>query len=398
MAPARHHLFISGLGIGQIICWGTLFYAFPLLAEPMSAELGIDKPQIYGAATFGLLLAGVAAYPIGHLIDRGHGRAIMAGGAMLGGLLLAAWSQVHDLILFYALLGAIGVTHAATLYEPAFAVVARRFGAGARSGITALTLWGGFASTVFVPVTQYLIDHLGWRDAVLVLGLVTLAGAALNLWVIDARRDAVDPPQSPKAAGDRTIVRWALRQPTFWLLSLAMTLYFGASSGLTYHWYPLLLERGFDTVHVVAGMALIGPAQVAGRIAIWLFAHNRPVSAIGRATFVVFLLSLLLLLLAPVEFAWLALFAMIYGAANGIITIVRGLALREMLTTESYGTLNGLLAVPSTIAKALAPLGAAWLWAIAGGYDAVLIAAIFCSAVVMGSFWLAGRATDDQTL
>ena len=390
LAPARHHLFISGLGIGQIICWGTLFYAFPLLAEPMSTELGIDKPQIYGAATFGLLLGGLAAYPVGRLIDRGHGRAIMAGGAMLGGLLLTAWSQVHDLILFYALFGAIGATQAATLYEAAFAVVARRFGAGARSGITALTLWGGFASTVFVPATQFLIDHAGWRDAVLILGLITLIGGALNLWVIDARRDAVEGPQSAKpAAGGNAIVRWALRQPTFWLLSLAITLYFGAASGLTYHWYPLLLERGFDTAQVVAGMALIGPAQVAGRVAIWIFAHKSPVWAIGRAAFLVFLLSLLLLLLAPANFAWLALFAMIYGAANGIITIVRGLALPEMLTTESYGTLNGLLAVPSTIAKALAPLGAAWLWAAAGGYDSVLMAAIICSGVVAASFWLA---------
>lgn len=390
---ARHHLFISGLGIGQIICWGTLFYAFPLLAEPMSAELGVDKPQIYGAATFGLLLAGLAAYPVGWLIDQGHGRAVMAGGAVLGGLLLAAWSQVRGLTLFYFLFGGIGMTMAATLYEPAFAVVARRFGAGARSGITALTLWGGFASTVFVPVTQVLIDHLGWRDAVLVLGLITVGGGALNLWVIDARRDAAEVPQASRSGKvGQTIVRWALRQPTFWLLGLAMTLYFGAASGLTYHWYPLLLERGFDTAQVVAGMALIGPAQVAGRIAIWVLAHNRPVSFIGRGTFLVFLASLLLLLLTPAEFAWLAAFAMIYGAANGIITIVRGLALREMLTPESYGTLNGLLAVPSTIAKALAPLGAAWLWAVGGGYDAVLVAAILCSALVAASFWAAGRA------
>lgn len=389
---ARHHLFISGLGIGQIVCWGTLFYAFPLLAEPMSAELGADKPHIYGAATFGLLLAGLAAYPVGHLIDKGHGRAVMAGGAALGGLLLMAWSQVHDLTLFYLLFGGIGVTMGATLYEAAFAVVARRFGAGARSGITVLTLWGGFASTVFVPVTQVLIDYLGWRDAVLVLGLITFASGALYLWVIDRRRDADGAtPTEDSARHDRGIVRWALRQPTFWLLSLAITLYFGAMSGLTYHWYPLLLERGFDTANVVAGMAIIGPAQVAGRIAIWALARRRPVKSIGRGVVIAFPLVLLLLLLSPAEFALLALFAAIYGAANGIMTIVRGLALREMLTERSYGTLNGMLSVPATIAKALAPLGCAWLWAVSGGYDAVLIAAIVCSALVAASFWAAGR-------
>jgi MFS family permease len=393
LAPARHHLFITGLGIGQIISWGSLYYAFPLVAGPMAAELGVDKPQIYGAATFGMLLAGVAAYPVGHLIDRGHGRAIMASGAVLGGLLLAAWSQLHSLAWFYVVFGAIGIAQAMTLYDPSFAVVARRFGSGARSGITALTLWGGFAATVFVPLIQFLMDHIGWRSALLVLGVLTLvASGGLNLWVIDARRDAMDAQESSRPSGsNRAIARWALQQPVFWLLSLAITLYFGAASGLTYHWYPLLLERGFDTTHVVAGMALIGPAQVAGRIAIWIFAHDRPVKVIGNATFLVFLASLLLLLLAPAEFIWLAAFAMIFGAANGIITIVRGLALREMLTPESYGTLNGLLAVPSTVAKALAPLGAAWLWAMAGGYDAVLIVAIGCSVLIAILFWAAGR-------
>lgn len=402
LPQSRHHLFITGLGIGQIICWGVLFYAFPLAAEPMAAELGIAKPQIYGAATFGLLLAGLAAYPVGWLIDRGHGRAVMTGGALLGGLLFALWSQVHGLTLFYILFGGVGIAMAATLYEPAFAVVARRFGAGARTGITALTLWGGFASTVFVPVTQFLIDHLGWRDAVLTLGLVTMASGGLYLWVIDPRRDAeplrdrggseAGPRDGPhNGPGDGSAVRWALRQPTFWALAVAITLYFGALSGLTYHWYPLLLEKGFDTASVVAGMAIIGPAQVAGRIAIWVLARQQPIKAIGRGVVIVFPLAQLLLLFSPAEFALLALFAAIYGAANGIMTIVRGLALREMLTAESYGTLNGLLSVPAMIAKALAPFAAAWLWAASGGYDAVLVAGIVGASLVAASFWMAGR-------
>ena len=119
-------LFISALGAAQICSWGTLFYGFPLIAEAMRIDLGWSKTELYGAATCGLLLAGLAAYPVG----------------ALAGLLLAAWSQVTSLITFYAVLAILGCMQAATLYEPAFAVIARRVGPqGARKGITALTLW-----------------------------------------------------------------------------------------------------------------------------------------------------------------------------------------------------------------------------------------------------------------
>ena len=160
--PSPRGIFITGLGIGQICSWGSLYYSFPLIAEAMRHELGWSKTELYGAATLGLALAGLAAYPIGAAIDRGHGRLVMTGGSVLAGALLLAWSQVSSMLVFYLCAAGIGALQAATLYEPAFAVVARRAGpANARAGITALTLWGGFASTVFIPLVQLLLDNYG---------------------------------------------------------------------------------------------------------------------------------------------------------------------------------------------------------------------------------------------
>src|SRR5690606_10264391 len=133
-------------------------------------DLGWSKPTLYGAATAGMLLAGAAAYPIGAAIDRGRGRVLMSGASVVAGLLLAAWSQVESLVAFYLVLAVLGCMQAATLYEPAFAVIARRVGPlNARKGITALTLWGGFASTVFIPLIQFVIEFYGWRGALLVM-------------------------------------------------------------------------------------------------------------------------------------------------------------------------------------------------------------------------------------
>jgi predicted MFS family arabinose efflux permease len=390
-SAASRRGFIAGLGIGQIVSWGCFYYAFPLIAPPMGAELALSKPEIYGAATFGLAIGSLANYPVGAAIDRGHGRVLMTLGSVAGSLLMFGWAEVGSLWALYLLFAGIGIVQAMTLYEPAFAVVARRYGTDSRRGITALTLWGGFASTVFVPLTQFLMDRLGWRDALMALCAINLAlCVAIHLIVIDPKADALEriaPPGGIGAArtAERKAVRWALRQPAFWGLVVSFTVYYGTFSAMTYHLYPLLLERGFDTAAVVGGIAIIGPAQVAGRIAIWALARERSVRAIGFATTLTFPIGLLLLYL-PATFAALALFAVVYGAANGIMTIVRGIAVPEMLTREAYGSVNGLLVAPGTAARALGPVGGALLWAAGGSYDLFLLAAIAGAALVALSF------------
>ncbi len=401
-ARSGRELFIAGLGIGQIASWGTLYYSFPLIAERMGQDLGLSKPEVYGAATIGLLAASVTAYPIGAAIDRGHGRTVMALGSGLAALLLLAWSQIASLWALYPLLALLGLAQAMTLYETAFAVVARRYGSEARRGITTLTLWGGFASTVFVPLIQLLINQLDWRSTLVVLGVINLTLCApLYLGIINAKVDA-QPPESASVTRNeaplagRRAVRWALHQPAFWGLLIAFTVYYATFSGFGFHLYSLLLERGFDTATVVAVLVLLGPSQVAGRIAVWGIAERASVRAIGKVVVLAFPIALLLLLLPPPMFASLAAFATLYGAANGILTIVRGIAVPEMLTREAYGAINSVLAVPATIAKAIAPLGIAMLWAAAGSYDVVLVVVLASSTLVVAGFWFAAAQSNPK--
>lgn len=389
--------FITGLGIGQITTWGTFFYTFPLIAEPMAQELSLSKPSVYAAASIGLGIAGLFSYSVGAAIDRGRGRAVMALGTAIGGLLFIAWSQVNSLWSFYPLFAGIGLVQAMTLYEPAFAVVARRFRENARGGITALTLWGGFASTVFVPLTQLLLDNFGWRHALIVLGLINLT-LCVALYMVTINPKA-DPEPLPRDEGDTTpniegrkAVGWALGQPVFWGLAVAFAAYYFTHSALIFHLYPLLLERGYDTATTVAALAIVGPAQVAGRIAIWAFASNATIRAIGMATVLLFPAGIALLFFGQLGFLAPALFAVIYGAANGVFTIVRGTAIPEMLTRQAYGAINGALAAPSTIMRAVGPFAAALLWTWGGSYTSVLAAAVAGSVLVAAAFWFAALA------
>ncbi len=391
--PRSDGFFLTALGIAQICSWGSLYYSFPLIAEAMGHDLGWSKPQLYGAATLGLALSGLAAFPVGTAIDRGHGRTVMTGASVVAGLLMLAWSQVGGLLAFYVIFAGIGCLQAATLYEPAFAVVARRFGATrARGGITALTLWGGFASTVFIPVIQLLIDHFGWRGAVTALGIVNI-GLCAALYFAGIRPELDVPVATrPEAEGlppPRSALSTALRNPVFWALALSFIAYAATYSAFTFHFYPLMIEHGLSVASTVAVLTVIGPAQVAGRIAVWAFAANSGVKHIGSVVVGILPIAFGGVLFLPPTLLAMGAVAGLYGAANGVMTIVRGLAVPEMLSRESYGAINGALIGPSFVARAVAPAGAAALWAVHKEYDLVVVVVVAGAIVTALSFWAA---------
>ncbi|NYT64786.1 MFS transporter [Alcaligenaceae bacterium] len=382
------------LGIGQICSWGSLYYSFPLLAEAMMAELMWSKTDVYGAATLGLVLAGFLVYPVGVAIDKGYGRVLMGGASLMATVLLALWSQVQSLSGFYLLIAGIGAIQAATLYEPAFAVMARRVGpAKARAGITAITLWGGFASTVFIPLVQLLLNHWGWRDALLVLALINgVVCTVAYFGFIVSKNDAVNfstVDSSNTATTDKQEVRAALHNPVFWLLMLALMAYTGTFTAFTFHMYPLLLENGLSSTDVVLAIAAIGPAQVAGRILISVFGANLSMRRIGSFMVAILPLVFIVMALRP-STVWVVITTcIIYGACNGILTIVRGLVVPEMLSQRAYGAINGLLIFPSTLARALAPAAVAWLWASTMSYNIVVWAIVAGATGFAVCFWLA---------
>lgn len=382
---------IAALSVAQLVSWGTIYYGFSLFVVPMAAELGWSRTSINGALSLGLLVSGLGAYPVGAWIDRHGGRAVMSLGSALGALLLAAWAETTSLVGFYLVWIGLGLALAFTLYDPVFAVVTRRFPSTYRTRITALTLVGGFASTVFMPLTLILIEAFGWRHALLALALCNLAVAlpVHALMLRDGTGAERDGAPAGAAAGDKTAFRRALRNPVFWGLALCFVAYYTAFSAMTFHFIPLLTDRGVPSSVILGAIAAIGPAQVAGRIVLFAFRGAFSSAVAGRLAVMAMPLGLLLLIAFPASTMALFAFALLQGAGNGILTIVRGTAVPDLMGREGYGAINGALALPANIARALAPFGAAVIWGIAGNYDAVLWA-IFASAALGGlGFWYA---------
>jgi len=361
---------IATLGVTQIIGYGSVFYSFSPLMRPLEQALGASKSAVVGAFSLALLTAAICAVFVGKLIDRGAGRYVMAAGSTAAGVLLVALAYVETMQGLYLIYFGLGAAMAAILYEPAFAVLTQAFGAGARRAITNLTLIAGFASSVFWPLSQFLIDSLGWRGAVLSLaGMNVLVCVPLHLFFL--------PRGKPHHVRDRSLppqgLSEALRQPVFYLFAGALVCNGLIFSTMSVHVIPILEAKGLPPLAAAGLAAMIGPMQVAGRVLELTIGRRYPIARVGLVALAAMPVALLLLLAATMDYWILALFAALYGASNGVFTIVRGAMPADLFGREHYGAINGALSAPYLLSHALGPSIAALLWTSLGNnYDRVV--------------------------
>ncbi|MBX3453563.1 MFS transporter [Ferrovibrio sp.] len=395
---------VIALSVAQLVSWGSIFYAFAVLLEPMEAELGWSRPLLNAGLSMGLLVSGFCALPVGKLIDRYGGRWTMSFGSLLASLLLFAWSQVESVPAYFAIWLGLGLAKSMTLYEPVFAVVTRLFPQGYRQRITVITLAGGLASTVFIPFTAWAVSAHDWRDALQMLALcnLLLCLPVHALWLRDGGlRDGgagdrgSHEAKTEAAPQDKSPLQRALRHPSFWGILLCFTCHGATMAVMAFHFIPLLGENGIGLAAAVAVYALIGPSQVAGRLLL-LFGRGLPFLITGQIVMALFPVVILVLILWPGELWLLFGFAIVYGSINGIATILRGTAVPEMLWREGYGAINGAISLPASIANALAPAAAALLWQWSGGYDAVLWVMFGLLLTSAAAFWFAAAKSGSK--
>jgi MFS family permease len=370
-----------------------MYYAISVLLTPIEQDLGWSRDAIVGAFSLSLVCAGLGTLPAGLLIERFGGRPVMTAGSVAGAVLFLLLSQTHSIQAFYLIWAGLGLTMATVLYEPAFAVITASFGANARKGITVLTLAGGFASTVFWPLTQILVSALGWRHAILVLGLLNFVICvplhALLLPASPGRRSAADPAVSAAhPVRQPPLLRDIIRTGAFWMLAVAFTGNMLAFSALSVHLIPLLHEKGFSPGEAVWLAALVGPMQVTGRLAEFTIGARMRITQIAVIALAMLPAAMISLGIAGSTWGLVLLSVVLYGASNGIMTIVRGTIPAEIFGRERYAAVNGALSAPVITSRALGPLVASVIWSASGGYDAVLWALAVFGLFSLLSFFL----------
>ncbi|WP_264046590.1 MFS transporter [Methylobacterium flocculans] len=354
MAPTRRWPVISALGVVQILTWGSSFYLLSVLAAPMSEDTGWPLAWVIAGLSLGLLVAGLVSPRVGAFIGEHGGRPVLAFAALVLAAGLAILGLAPNLPTYLAGWLLVGLGMGTGLYDPAFATLGRLYGSEARSAITTLTLWGGFASTVCWPLSAFLIEQVGWRGTCLAYAGLHLA-VTLPLVLLAIPR----PPAHPvaRSVGPVRGVRLDGRERrAFLLMAGVLTLGGTVTAMVSVHLITLLQARGVALSSAVAYGALIGPSQVGARIVemagkgrhhpLWTLTAAMVLVAVGVA-----------MLAAGLPLVGLAL--ILYGAGNGIYSIARGTVPLALFGPERYAPLVGRLARPSLVAQALAPsLGA----------------------------------------
>lgn len=362
--PGLDRPLILWLSLAQLITWGSVFYTFALLLEPVERELGLTRAQTSLAFSLALLAEGVFAYPVGRWIDRGHERAVMTGGSLLVAAALAAHAFVHSRAGFYAVWFVLGAALAGTLYTPVFAVVTRRFPNDFRRAIITMTFLGGLASSVFIPLSAWLIAAFGWRQAVLVLAAVHLLVCA-PLHAICLRGA---PASGPVHAAGGHSPATLLRSAPFLLIGVFVVGMMGITAAIPPHLISLLRESGLREGWVIAIPATIGVMQVLGRLLLYFFEHRFDLHVANRLIPLLIPLAIAALIAGAASPAAGVAFVVLYGLGNGMLTIVKGTAIAQYVNREHVASLNGALGLPQAIARAIAPLLLGVLWTREVGY------------------------------
>ena len=386
MIPPSYRATVSALAAGQLLLWAALYYAFTSFVLPMQRELGWDKALMMGAFTLGLALWGVGSYAVGAAIDQGHGRAVLSGGAALAGFGFVGWAFVTAPWMLYAVWALLGAAMSMTLYDPAFNVLTKRYPVRYREGITMLTLVGGFASTLCYPAVALLIPALGWRGALAAIGAVLLAVAPLQAWAL--RGPAIVAAPSAHDARDDATLHEALRESSFWLLTLCFTCYAFASGALWAHMAPAFAAKGVSEADALWVVMAVGPAQVAGRLVYAALGQRWSLRVLGCIVLGGLPISLALFALSN-RFAVLLLFALLFGIANGLVTIIRGGLVPQYFGRTHVGRIGGAMSSIGLFSRAAAPVAMAALLLLLPGYrEAVLVLAGLGVLSVL-AFWAA---------
>jgi MFS family permease len=402
--PFYGWLMVSGLGVTELVSWGVLIYAFSVLVVPMRDELGWSLAELNAAYATGVVISGLLAIPVGRVLQSHGARGVMTTGTVATVVMLLLWSAVDSVPLFFCVFAIGGLAMATTLYEPVFAVTAAWFDRHRPRAVLLLTVFGGLASVVFVPLTAALVEWLGWRQALLVLaGIAALVGLPVHALLVRRRPadlglhpdGAREPPRSEPhhVSGAAAPV---LRSGSFRWLTLCLVMSTGAKFAISVVLVAFLTDRGYSLTIAALAAGGVGVFQVGGRLLVTALRGRLPQHRVTALIFFGQGVAMVVLLCAngtgPVATGLVVAFVVLFGLGFGLEALLRGTLVPEYYGPANYPRINGVLGAFVVGARAVGPLLAGIAGSAFGGYEWVFVATALLFSASAITLVLAHRA------
>ena len=381
-------LVITGLGITQIIGWGTTFYALGALSEDIAETTGWSKALIFGAFSAALLVSGMISRRTGRFVDRHGGRKLMMLGSLLAALGLAIIGVFPHPATYVAGWLVLGLAMRLATYDAAFASLAQIARGGARRAISYLTLFGGLASTVFWPTSHFLSESIGWSQTLVVYAVLHVV-ICLPIHAVVLRDARGDAALEVEVHDGHAPLEGRTRVMAMALFAAVLAFNGVVFSAISAHVVPLFEGLGFAGAKAVTMAALIGPSQVASRLGEILLGRKLKAVHLGLIAFGLLPVALGVFALGGFGAAAALVFAVLYGASNGLVTIAKGAVPLVLFGRKGYGEVLGILATPNLVLNAAAPLLFALLLGVTSPQSALMIAAGAALISGLAMVWLA---------
>jgi MFS family permease len=379
---------IWGLGLTQVVGYGTLFYSFPILAPAIAAEFAVPEHLAFAALSAALFFGSLFAPLAGRLADRHGAGRVMTAGSAVAALALVACALAPGRASFVIALLAMEFAACFVLYSTAFVAIVQTGTAGAQRSITLLTLIAGFASTLFWPLTSALHASLTWREVYLVFaGMNLMLCLPVHGWIARlARRQALAAPTAVAGtAGAADGIGLApVRLRAVFLLMLAGFAFAGfVQAAILLHMVPLLTGMGLGTAGVLVS-TFFGPAQVASRLINMVFGGRLRQSWLAILAGLFLTSGVVLLAIAAPSVPGIAAAVILFGLGSGLFSIVGGTLPLEVFGRASYGAHVGWMSAARQFSTAIAPFAFALVLARASPLTALAMVAVAGAVAVAG--------------
>lgn len=370
---------ILALATSQIIGYGTMFYFYAILSPSIELTFGWSSQTSFAIFSAGLLAGGFMAPRAGKLADRFGAGAVMTWGSLACAAMLAIAALAPSGLVFAA---AMIVTLAGATfvqYAIAFVAIVQLCGPAAARGIVYVTLIAGFASTLFWPLTQWLLGAVDWRMTMLIYaGLNLFICVPLHAWIAQFHRRAkAMPPPPPEAAGEMALPHDRLptrRRLLFALMMLAIGCQSTALTAVLVHMVPLTAALGMGAAGLWAS-TLFGPSQFASRLVNMMFGQRLRQGWLAALSAVCMVAGIILLAASSPWLPGALIFMILFGFGSGIYSIIGGTLPLELFGRSGYGATVGWANAARQFAGALSPFALTAMQAAFGVETALLVLA-----------------------